>query len=368
MKILITGASGFIGSFLCEEGLKRGMETWAGMRERSSRRWLQQEKLKFAVLDMTDAEKLHEQLAAYQKEVGRWDVIIHAAGATKCLHREDFDLHNFLCTKNLVNTLTDLNILPQQFLYVSSLSVLGPIRETQNPDGTYNDMVASDKPQPNTAYGESKVKSEEFLRKKMAPPTAPEGASIAETTVSPAGDEGGAVGTTSYTIFRPTGVYGPREKDYFMMAKSIKQHVDFAVGYQRQVLTFVYVRDLVNAIFAAIGKADVANGKAYFVSDGRNYSSRAFSDLIQKELGVKGVLRIKAPLWLLKVICSVSEVISSITHRPIALNNDKYNIMKQRNWQCDITPIRQDLGFVPEWPLERGVKECMQWYQENQWI
>ncbi|MBR1666701.1 MAG: NAD(P)-dependent oxidoreductase [Bacteroidaceae bacterium] len=346
MKVLITGASGFIGSFLCEEGLKRGMETWAGMREHSSRRWLQHEKLKFAFLDMTDVEKLRGQLATYKEKVGKWDVIIHAAGATKCLRREDFDKHNFLCTKNLVNTLDELGMLPEQFLYVSSLSVLGPIREEQNTDSTYNDMTAEDTPQPNTAYGESKVKSEAFLAEKRIKTD----------------------GRFHFTIFRPTGVYGPREKDYFMMAKSIKQHVDFAVGYKKQVITFVYVRDLVSAIFAAIGKADVANGKAYFVSDGNNYSSRAFSDLIQKELGVKGVLRIKAPLWLLKVISSVAEWFSHLTGKPSTLNGDKYKIMCQRNWQCDITPIKEDLGFVPEWQLERGVKECMAWYRENKWI
>ena len=331
MKILITGASGFIGSFLCEEGLKRGMETWAGMREHSSRRWLTDKRLKFATLDMTDAIRLKEQLSAYQQEVGRWDVIIHAAGATKCLKREDFDLHNFQCTKNLVNTLKDLDMMPDQFLYVSSLSVLGPIREEQNADGTYNDMQASDAPKPNTAYGESKVKSEEFLK-----------------------------GVEGVTIFRPTGVYGPREKDYFMMAKSIKQHIDFAVG--------VYVRDLVGAIFATIGKAYVANGKTYLVSDGHNYDSRAFSDLIQKELNVKNVLHIKAPLWLLWVICAVAEGFSKLTNKPSTLNGDKYRIMCQRNWQCDISPLKKDLGFTPGWPLERGVKECMDWYKENKWI
>ena len=95
MKILVTGASGFIGSFLCEEGLKRGMETWAGMRQHSSRRWLKDERLKFATLDMTDAVQLKEQLATYKEQIGKWDIIIHAAGATKCLKREDFDLHNF---------------------------------------------------------------------------------------------------------------------------------------------------------------------------------------------------------------------------------------------------------------------------------
>ena len=346
MKILITGASGFIGSFLCEEGLKRGMETWAGMREHSSRRWLQHEKLNFAFLDMTHEEKLRKQLASYQQKVGKWDVIIHAAGATKCLKREDFDLHNYQCTKNLVEALEALDMLPEQFLYVSSLSVLGPIREEQNADGSYNDMLASDTPQPNTAYGESKVKSESFLAEKRIKTD----------------------GKFHYTIFRPTGVYGPREKDYFMMAKSIKQHIDFAVGYKKQVITFVYVRDLVGAIFAAIGKNEVANGKIYLVSDGCNYDSRAFSDLIQQELGVKNVLHIKAPLWLLKGISSVAEAFSKLTRKPSTLNGDKYRIMCQRNWQCDITPLKEDLGFVPEWQLERGVKECMNWYKEKGWI
>ncbi len=232
-------------------------------------------------------------------------------------------------------------MLPAQFLYVSSLSVLGPIREEQNADGTYNDMLTTDKPQPNTAYGESKVKSEVFLSQKK---------------------------NLSCTIFRPTGVYGPREKDYFMMAKSIKQHIDFGAGFKKQVLTFVYVRDLVSAIFAAIGKGGVANGKAYLVSDGQNYSSRAFSDLIQKELGVKQVFHITAPIGLLYVICAVSEFFSHLTHKASTLNGDKYRIMRQRNWQCDITPLREDLGYVPKWPLERGVKECIAWYKENGWI
>ena len=356
MKILVTGASGFIGSFLCEEGLKRGMETWAGMREHSSRRWLKDERLHFATLDMTNAERLHTQLAEYKQQVGKWDVIIHAAGATKCLRREDFDLHNFQCTKNLVETLQALDMLPQQFLYISSLSVLGPIREAQNADGTYNDMLSSDTPQPNTAYGESKVKGEQFLKEFASeqPQSIPNSSFL--------------IPHFCYTIFRPTGVYGPREKDYFIMAKSIKQHIDFGAGFQKQVLTFIYVRDLVSAVFSAIGKADVANGKTYLVSDGRNYSSRAFSDLIQKELGVKHVFHFTAPLWLLKVICTLSEIASRLTHQASTLNGDKYRIMRQRNWQCDISPLRQDLGYEPQWPLERGVRECVSWYKENKWL
>lgn len=345
MNILITGASGFIGSFLCEEALRRGMNTWAGMRQSSSRKWLQQEKLNFAFLNMEDKDKLKKQLAQYKEKMGdKWDIIVHAAGATKCLHKEDFMRTNFGCTCNLIESLNELDMLPEQFLYVSSLSVLGAIRE-EMVDGCYQPMLSTDTPVPNTAYGESKVMSEQWI------------------------DEFAAKNPQfRYTVFRPTGVYGPREKDYFLMAQSIKQHVDFSVGYKRQDITFVYVRDLVSAIFAAIGKADVAQGKKYFVSDGEVYSSRAFSDLICQELGNPFVLRIKAPLWLLKIICTVSEKLSHLTGKMNALNSDKYHILSQRNWQCDITPIMEDLDWTPEWQLERGTKEAMAWYKENKWL
>lgn len=355
MKILITGASGFVGSFLCEEALKQGMETWAGMRKTSSRRYLQNEKLNFAFLDLTDTSILASQLNDYKKKVGRWDVIIHAGGATKCLHKEDFDKHNFVCTKNLVETLEAVGMLPDQFLYVSSLSVLGDIREKaverhalersfeySLSHSIYEEMTNEDTPRPNTAYGASKVKSEQWLHDYEA--------------------------KMSITIFRPTGVYGPREKDYFLMAKSIKQHSDFAVGYKPQEITFIYVRDLVSAIFAAIGKSGIAGGKTYAVADGYVYDSRAFSDLLQKEMGTRFVLHIKAPLWFLRVVCAVSDALAQLTGKMSALNNDKYNIMKQRNWQCDINPLRRDLGWEPVWNLEQGVREAVQWYKDNKWL
>ena len=56
MKILVTGASGFIGSFLVEGGLERGMQVWAGVRQSSSRKYLQDERIRFAELDFTDSD------------------------------------------------------------------------------------------------------------------------------------------------------------------------------------------------------------------------------------------------------------------------------------------------------------------------
>lgn len=333
MNILITGASGFIGSFLCEESLRRRYTVWAGMREKSSRKWLQSEWLNFVTLSLYDKDTLRQQLAAFRHRHGKWDVIIHAGGSTKCVHREDFIRNNFECTRNLIETLEELDMLPRQFLYLSSLSVLGPDLDENNP-------------QPNTAYGISKLKTEEWLRE--------EGRRKEE-------------GSLNYTIFRPTGVYGPREKDYFMMVKSIKNHYDFAVGFEPQVITFVYVQDLVNAILSAIGN-EKANGKTYAVTDGGEYSSRTFSDLIQKELGVSCVLHITAPLFLLRMICNLGDFWSHLTGKALTLNKDKYNILSQRSWRCDITPIKEDLGFTPQWNLQRGVKETIKWYKDNKWI
>ncbi|MBQ2339836.1 MAG: NAD(P)-dependent oxidoreductase, partial [Bacteroidaceae bacterium] len=205
LKILVTGASGFIGSFLCEEGLHRDMEVWAGMRKTSSRKWLQNEWLKFQVLDLSNPDTLRQQLSDFKQKNGKWDYIVHAGGATKCIDPADFDKHNYQCTVNFVQALQDLDMVPRLFVYLSSFSVLGPIKETLNPaTNTYEEMYATDTPQPNTAYAKSKLRSEQFLQ--------------SLNYLFP------------YVIFRPTGVYGPRERDYFLMAKSIKQHVDFAVG------------------------------------------------------------------------------------------------------------------------------------------
>lgn len=362
MTILVTGASGFIGSFIIEEGLRRGHEMWAGMRASSSRKYLQDHRIRFAELNLSDLTVLCSQLRALKQLMGgrTWDYVVHAAGATKCVKSDDFYRTNTLGTQNLVKALQAEDMVPKRFVFVSSLSVFGAIRETpvQHPthgntahtaNWVYEPIRLTDTPQPNTEYGKSKLKAEEFLMALSA--------------------EASAMGATQFpwVILRPTGVYGPRERDYFMMAKSIKQHTDFAVGYRPQEITFVYVRDLVDAVFLAI-KAGGVEGKAYFLSDGEVYHSRRFSDLLQAELGNPWVLHIKAPIWLTRLICAVSGTVCGWLGKTSTLNRDKFHILSQRNWQCDIEPARRDLGYAPQWQLERGVKEAVQWYKENKWL
>ena len=170
-RILVTGASGFIGSFIVEEGLKQGFEVWAGVRGTSSRRYLQDERIRFAHLDMQNPTKLRDQLLAYKAEMGgkSWDYVVHAAGATKCLHREDFFRTNTEGTKNLIDALRSTEMVPQRFVFLSSLSIFGTIREepvrrpSEDNPWVYAPILLTDEPKPNTAYGESKLAAEHYL-------------------------------------------------------------------------------------------------------------------------------------------------------------------------------------------------------------
>ena len=333
MKILITGASGFIGSFIVEEALRQGMETWAAVRGSSKKDFLQDERIHFIELDFSSKEKLVEQMEGQE-----FDYVVHAAGVTKCLNTADFYRINTEGTKNLVRALISLKMPLKRFVYLRSLSIFGAIHEKQ----PYKEIRENDTPRPNTEYGKSKLEAEQWLD------------SLKEESEFP------------YVILRPTGVYGPRERDYFLMAKSIKQHSDFAVGFKQQDITFVYVLDVVQAVFLACEKGQT--GRKYFLSDGEVYQSATFSNLIRKELGNPWWIRITAPIWLLRIITFLGDKWGHLTGKISALNNDKYHILKQRNWRCDIEPARRELGYEPKYTLEQGVPLTIKWYQENGWL
>ncbi len=331
MKILITGASGFIGSFIVEEALKKGFDTWAAVRKSSSKKYLKDERINFIELNLSSKAKLIEQLRGHD-----FDYVVHAAGVTKCLNKQDFHRINTEGTKNLLDAILELQMPLKRFVFVSSLSIFGAIKEQQ----PYDEIRETDTPRPNTEYGRSKLAAEKYLE---------------------------SLGSrVPYIILRPTGVYGPREKDYFMMAKSIKQHSDFAVGYKRQDITFVYVSDVVQAIILALDKGN--NGRKYFLSDGEVYQSTTFSDLIHEELGRPWWIRITAPIWVLRIITFFGEYIGRMTGKVTALNNDKFNILRQRNWRCDIQPAINELGYKPTVKLAEGVSRSIKWYKEQGWL
>lgn len=333
-KILITGASGFIGSFLVEKALEKGYDVWAGIRKSSNKEYLQDSRIHFIDLNFSNRKQLANTLIDHTTQHGKFDYIIHNAGVTKCLDVADFDKINFQYTENFIEVLQTTHNIPDKFLLMSSLSSFGTGDEKN-----YTPIKLTDKPHPNTAYGKSKLKAEHCLLHSKDFP---------------------------YIILRPTGVYGPRERDYYMMLKTVKSGLDIGAGFKPQLLTFIYVKDLVDTAFLGL-ESDVKN-KAYFVADGDVYTDKEYTQLVKEALGKKHVLGIKIPLWLLKTISVIAEGISKITKKPSTLNRDKYKIMKQRNWTCDTQPLINDLGFKPKYSLRKGLEESVAWYKKNNWL
>ena len=75
-----------------------------------------------------------------------------------------------------------------------------------------------------------------------------------------------------------------------------------------------------------------------------------------------------APLWVLRLITRIGEVYGRLTGHITALNNDKYHILKQRNWRCNIEPTVDELGYHPQYNLQQGTQETMAWYQQQHWL
>ncbi len=326
-SVLVVGAGGFIGGFIAEEALRRGMDVTVGVRSSTSRRYLTDPRLKFLVLDYDSSDAV--TAAVGQAPV--WDYIIYNLGATKALNYLDFKRINYEYLRTFCEALKATGHVPSRLLYMSSLSALGPGDEKG-----YAPLRSDMFPQPDTRYGQSKVMSEQYLEHFAGIP---------------------------YIIFRPTGVYGPHEKDYLMMIKSIDSHFDFGVGYRKQMLTFIYVDDLVNAMFDALA-AGVENRK-YIISEPKAYTQKEFRDIVAQELGGKWVIPVKLPIWAVWTASAVAEKIAKLQCKTSTLNRDKFRIMRQRNWNADISDAVRDFGFSPEVDLREGIRRTVAAYLEG---
>ncbi|MCM1110746.1 MAG: NAD(P)-dependent oxidoreductase [Clostridium sp.] len=330
-KVLVVGAGGFIGGFIAAEGIRRGHEVWCGVRPSTSRRFLTDPSLHFVELDYEEPQALADALAAAAPD-GGWDWIIYNLGATKCTNFMDFNRINFRYLCNFTEALRSASLVPQRFLYMSSLSALGPGDE----EG-YTPLSSSTIPRPNTRYGVSKIKAETHLQ---------------------------TLEDFPWIIFRPTGVYGPHEQDYLMMVKSIDRHWDFGVGFRRQMLTFIYVEDLAAAIYDALAAPEGAvEHKKYIISEPRAYTQAEFRRIVADALGRRFVIPVRLPLWAVRGVSVVAEKIGVLRMKPSTLNSDKYRIMKQRNWSCDTSDAVRDFGFSPRFSLAEGIAETVRAYR-----
>ena len=326
-RILITGASGFIGGFLTDEGLNRGWEVTAAVRPSSDRQWLQDKRLRFLELDFRNESALREKL----REAGRFDYIIHNAGSTKEPTRDRYFANNFETTKRFVDVLRDNGQSPDKFLYVSSLAAIGPTGYNQR-------LVPGQAPRPVTFYGESKLASEQYLA---------------------------SLDDFSWTAVQPTAVFGPREKGIYLAIKLATQGWAFIIGTRPQQLSFIYVHDLVQLMYAALERGH--SGKRYLVTDGKTYANTDLGNAVEA-FTRKRATQIKIPLAVVKVVAGLSEMAGKISGEMPPLNREKIPELAAGSWLCDMSETFGDLQFQPRYDLYSGMAETVQWYRDNRWL
>jgi len=328
-KILITGASGFVGSFLVREAISRGLETYAGIRASSSKDLLPTEGVKHCVIDFDDPQGLEDILLEHQ-----FDYIIHNAGVTRT-HKNSIYMkvnvdYSVLLAELAVKTTPSL----KKFVYTSSIESHGSADPTLS--GVVDNNTA---PKPRTTYGLSKLRAEKALKE---------------------------VANLPLLIMRPTAVFGPGERDFFLVFEMIKKYRFTPISGSKNIkYTFIYVKDLVRVMLDATLSESV--NTSYFISDGRIYKITQFTDGIAKALKVK-TFGFTIPFPVLSLIVAGTGIFDKITGNKSLLNDEQLAKMKARNWDCDIAPLVNDFGFQPQYNIEEATKETAQWYLEKGWL
>jgi len=326
-RVLITGATGFVGYHLIKSALDNDLEVYANVRQTSTASHLKDFPINYVDLDFSSIYLLKENI-----EEKKYDYIVHAAAVTKAKKLDDYNQVNAIYTRNLALAASRSAHSITKFVFISSLAALGPLNQKNE---KLTDRGASN---PVTNYGISKALAETYLSQ---------------------------VPNLPLIIFRPTAVYGPREKDIFILIKTIKAGLELYIGKQEQELSFVYATDLADIIIKALA-SDVV-GKSYNISDGAVYSRSSLAANVRKALGKKTVT-INVPVPVIKGLAWSMERLYGLFNKIPALNVDKIKELTALNWGCDIKNIQKDFGFVPQFGLEQGLNETINWYRKNNWL
>lgn len=326
-RVLITGASGFVGYHLIVESLAKGLEVHAAVRATSQLEHLQSLPVNFVKLDFTNETALREALVQ-----GQYTYIIHAAGVTKAESEAAYTKVNADYTRNLCAAAVATGATLRKFVLLSSLAASGP------GDPADAEITEQDAPRPVTRYGKSKLLGEQYaLAFKELP----------------------------LIILRPTAVYGPRDRDIFILLKTLTHGFEPYIGRKAQKLSFIYVKDLAAVTVAAL--LSPVQRACYNVADGNVYNRYALCDTA-KHILRKSTLKIHLPLPIVRALAYIQETVASWKGQASTLNRDKLAELTAANWSCSIDRLRRELDFAPRFDLEKGLGQTLQWYKENNWL
>jgi len=329
MKVLVTGATGFLGSHVAERLSARGDLVRALVRRTSDKKFLER------LANVELFEGAVEQIDRMRDAVEGVDAIVHVAGIVKARTVDEFFAVNVGGTSNLVQaarTAQNGRSL-KRFVYVSSLEACGP-----SADGA---PVRVDQESPVTAYGRSKLS--------------------AEKVVLAVKDE------LRTTILRPGAIYGPRDGEIYEAFRTIKRGLLPLVAGGTAKGMWVYATDCADACLKAID-ADVPSGRTYFVDDGCGplEASRMLADA-ERALRRRAPIRVSVPVPALMAVARSLEILGRFTNRPMMLTREKANMLLQ-DWVCSSDQTRRELDWEPKVTWSDGVERAVQWYRDNGWL
>ena len=326
MKVLVTGGSGFLGSYVAEQLSKDGHEVVALVRKSSNKKFLA------ALPNVTFAYGSVEDAEAVDAAADGVEAIVHSAGLVKARTPAEFELVNVDGTKNLLAAAKKRGI--RRFVYVSSLTAVGP---SQDGKPVPADRVCN----PVTHYGRSKLK--------------------AEKAVLAAKDE------LHVTVIRPPMIYGPRDNETFTFFQMVSGRVLPFLGDGRNTLSIVYGADAASACVRALF-ADVPSGRCYFVEDGHVYVWRDMLAELERVLERRALLRFSIPFFVLRGAAVATESWGKVRKKAVMLTRDKVNELAAPHWVCDAQTTRDELGWTPQVDWARGARLAAAWYRAEGWL
>lgn len=323
MRILVSGASGFIGHHVAAAVQEGGHQPYPLVRQGSAVDDLAPWKENFRTADLRDP-------AALEAAVAGLDAVIHLAGLTRARSRAVFDRVNGAAVGALARACHRAGGI-QRLLLVSSLAAAGPSGDRPRRE--------SDRPAPVSDYGRSKLLGEEQLRQEAR--------------------------DLAWTIVRPPIVYGPRDRDLLPVFRMARRGLVPVVGGARR-FSVVYGPDLARCI-VALALHPRAAGRVVFAAEPRAYEFREIVGAVARAIDRKARI-LAVPALAARLLAAGGSLVGRFRRRPPFLTLAKLPEVLAPGWACATDEIEALLDGFTWTPLEEGCRHTAAWYRERGWI